>query len=364
MMAGSIDSMDNLVQPARILIVDDDVGLVTLIAECLRDHGHKIATAASGTEALAGVEQHPPDLMLLDLKMKDLSGQAVLRRLKKQDTPVPFIVITGQGDERVAVELMKEGALDYVVKDTTLLEVLPARVRHALDQVHRDRALAVAQAELQQSQRKILAIVDHEQRRIGQDLHDSLGQQLTAIEFQLHSLFEDLNAPDLAGERVSLIKQAKEVGRTLRETITFTRSLARGLAPVKFESQGLMEALEELARRTDTLGRTRCRFECPAPVLLADAEVASHLFRIAQESVSNALKYAQAHEIVIKLNRKRGGLTLSIRDNGQGLPPTATVSSGMGLSVMKHRANVLGASLDIQSASGKGVTVTCNLPLD
>src|SRR5690606_7186278 len=122
----------------RILVVDDDEGLLVLIADTLSSEGYEIIAAGSGAQALACLEKQMPDLMLLDLKMKDFGGPTLLKRLKRDDSPVPFVVVTGQGDEKVAVEMMKHGALDYVMKDTGLLELLPGVVRRALAAVERD----------------------------------------------------------------------------------------------------------------------------------------------------------------------------------------------------------------------------------
>ena len=131
----------------QILVVDDDEGLLVLMAETLRAEGHAVATAASGSAALQWIDAHPTDLMLLDLKMRDLDGPTLLAKLQAGTTRVPFIVVTGQGDEKVAVEVMKRGALDYVMKDTALLDLLPAVVRRTLDALAQARALAAAQAE-------------------------------------------------------------------------------------------------------------------------------------------------------------------------------------------------------------------------
>jgi signal transduction histidine kinase len=185
-----------------------------------------------------------------------------------------------------------------------------------------------------------------------------LGQQLTAIEFLCQSLREDLRAkqPDLE-------PQAEKICQFLRQTIAQTRSLARGLAPVNFESGGLMEALSELARHTAALGRVECRFDCPSPVLLEDSIAAAHLFRIAQEAVNNTLKHAQAREVVIRLSQANHALRLEVCDDGRGLAKTKKPRQGMGLQVMKHRAAVIGAELEIQSTPGQGLRVTCTLPL-
>jgi two-component system, NarL family, sensor histidine kinase NreB len=207
---------------------------------------------------------------------------------------------------------------------------------------------------LHESEAQILAISEREQLRIGAELHDGLGQQLTAIELMCQSLREDLPA-----KQPKLEKQIKRVGKSLREAIAQTRSLARGLSPVNLEAAGLADALGDLARRTAALGRVTCQFESPQLVLLEDATVARHLFRIAQEAINNALKHAQAKGVVIRLTSNNQDVRLTISDDGKGLPKTSRPGAGIGLEVMKHRASVIGAELTIESSPAKGVTVTC-----
>src|SRR6185503_16494259 len=127
------------------------------------------------------LKNHRPDLMLLDLKLKDAGGAQVIEQLAQAERSVPFIIITGQGDERVAVEMMKLGALEYLVKDANFIELVPTMVGRTLDQLERDRRLVSAELERRHLEQQILEISEREQRRIGQDLHDGLGQHLTGI---------------------------------------------------------------------------------------------------------------------------------------------------------------------------------------
>ncbi len=466
------------IQPPRILVVDDDEGLLVLMAQTLRSEGYVIATADSGRAAVASLAHHLPDLILLDLKMKDVAGPALLARLKHEDARVPFVVVTGQGDEKVAVEMMKSGALDYVMKDTGLLDLLPGVVKRALDKIERDRALATALANLRESEarfataleatndgvwevqvsegkvyfsarwrailgyepneisdhlsewqrrvhpedldrfskayrefldgnastfsiehrvrhkdgtyrwilsrallvrdaagkplrmtgahtditerkqleKEIIRISDREQWRIGQELHDGLGQQLTAIELMCQSLKGDLERtqPESA-------VQVARMSQFLREAISQTRSLAHGLTPFMLDAGGLQAALAELVERTVSLGRVKCRFVCTAPVLLKDSEAAGHFFRIAQEALNNALKHAGATEIVLHLSGGDGIVQLRVADNGKGLPKIQKQKDGIGLQVLRHRANTIGAELTVNSKPGKGVTITCTM---
>ena len=207
-------------------------------------------------------------------------------------------------------------------------------------------------------------ISDREQRRIGHDLHDGLGQQLTGLEMKCFLLLEDMSADDFAARRGQLQEQVQQISQALRECVTLTRSIARGLAPVNVKADGLMGALEQLARNTHVPGRMECRFVCPAPVMLDNPRTAGHLFRIAQEAVNNALKHARTRRIHLNLAHDQGALRLQIKDDGRGLSKSRGSKSGMGLEVMRHRAYAIGASLKIDSKPGQGVSVTCTFPLE
>src|SRR5436853_4223090 len=231
--------------PATVFIVDDDLGLLRLIERSLRREGFSTATAASAGDAMDWLKKHRPDLMLLDLKLKDASGQEVIDQLALAERSVPFIIITGQGDERVAVEMMKRGALDYIVKDGNFIDFVPAMVRRALDRLERDQRLASAEQERKNLEQQILEISEREQRRIGQDLHDGLGQHLAGIELMTQSLEQNLTGKSKM--------QAAKIAQHVRDAIRQTRSLARGLSPVEMDANGLMSALHELAANVQNM---------------------------------------------------------------------------------------------------------------
>jgi signal transduction histidine kinase len=334
---------------ATIFVIDDDQGLLRLMQKVLRREGFNVATANSGTAALAWLSQNAADLALLDLKLQDVEASEMVRRLTGSQRPTPFVIITGQGDERVAVEMMKRGALDYLVKDVDFLQFLPQVTKRALDRLHKDRRLV-------QLQKQILEISEREQRRIGQDLHDGLGQQLTAIELMCEALKSNSKA---AADPRQLGKELDRLSQYIRSAIAQTRSLARGLIPFNVESGGLEMALTELARSSVVANRVDCLFHSDSTAPLDDYE-ATHLYRIAQEAVNNALKHSSATRIEIDLSAKAGMLCLRISDNGKGLPTAA--KEGLGLDVMNHRAGVIGAELLIKTTPGKGVSITCLLP--
>jgi signal transduction histidine kinase len=331
---------------AQILVVDDDAGLLRLVEKSLKREGFATATASSGKDAISWLSRNTAELMLLDLKLQDIEGRELVNHLASIGRAVPFIVITGQGDERVAVDMMKRGALDYLVKDVQFIEFVPTVVRRALDHVTERKRL----------EREILEISEREQRRFGHDLHDGLGQRLTGLEMLSHALAEDLK-----GQASALAKQARRLNQELRETVTQARLIAHSLAPVPLEGEGLMQALSELAASTSRIPGVKCQFLCDPPVCLQDVTTATHLYRIAQEAVNNALKHGLSKQIEITLTERAEGVELSVENNGRPMPATKPASTGTGLNVMRYRAEMIGGSLSVESPKGKGVRVICTL---
>jgi PAS domain S-box-containing protein len=223
---------------------------------------------------------------------------------------------------------------------------------HFLQSVANVLAAAIERRGLEE---KLLNISSREQRHIGQDLHDGLCQQLVGIEFQNSVLVQQLQ------KFPAVQTEAAKIGESIRDVTRQARSLARGLSPVQIEANGLMTALDGLTANAAKLFCLACSFECPRPVLVENPTVATHLYRIAQEAIGNAIKHAHAKSIVVSLKQSDGERTLTIKDNGRGFAKGSTVLEGMGLRIMEYRADMIGAMLRVDSAIGKGTTVACRL---
>jgi signal transduction histidine kinase len=204
----------------------------------------------------------------------------------------------------------------------------------------------------------ILEISAQEQRRIAQDLHDGLGQHLTGIAFMSKVLEEKLSDKALP-EAVDAAKIVKMVN----QAIDNTRQLARGLHPVVAEPLGLVSALKKWASEVEELFHIGCDFQCEKPLHIQDANVATHLYRIAQEAVNNAIRHGKARNIVIGLSGKNGTGILRIQDDGEGFPKKQASQPGVGLSIMNYRADMVGGSLKVLPNVGRGITVTCMFPI-
>jgi PAS domain S-box-containing protein len=207
-------------------------------------------------------------------------------------------------------------------------------------------------------EKTILEISAREQRSIGQDLHDGLGQHLTGIAFMSKVQEQKLLEKSLpeAGDAAKIVS-------LVNEAIHKTRELARGLLPVVSDAQGLMSALQQWAGEVEDLFAVSCRFQCFAPVLVHDDTAATHLYYVAREAVNNAIKHSHARHIVIRLAADQHQGALTIQDDGCGIGNIGTGNKGMGLHLMNYRARIVGGSLEVQSVPTGGTLVTCLFPV-
>ena len=203
-------------------------------------------------------------------------------------------------------------------------------------------------------EREILEISNREQRRIGHDLHDGVCQQLAGISYRLAIVGDRLQAK--AAAESAEIEQIENLINTANSQ---ARTVARGLFPVRLEEHGLVLALEELAESASERYRITCRFVCDKAPAKVDSEVELHLYYIVQEALLNAVNHGKAATVIVTLAADEDRLKLTVQDNGTGFQLADKNRSGMGIRIMRYRAKVIGAALDVQSQVDHGTQVTC-----
>jgi signal transduction histidine kinase len=234
----------------------------------------------------------------------------------------------------------------------TLLRELDQRVRE------RTAALQHEVAERERLDKEIAEVARRERLRLGQDLHDSLCQHLTGTALTAQALREKLarrSAPEVV--------EAETVVRYIEQGIDLTRNLARGFFSPELEAEGLMVALHGLAEHTAERFQIACVVEGADGVSVRDSGMATQLYRIAQEAVTNAVRHAAAQRIDIRLSRDDRELTLTIVDDGIGFPHQLPQPEGLGLRLMSHGAALIGADFDVRRNGRIGTIVTCKVSI-
>jgi signal transduction histidine kinase len=198
-------------------------------------------------------------------------------------------------------------------------------------------------------------VVERERQRTGRELHDGIGQQLTGIAFMVETLGQKLSEKSLSEEASYAEKINKRIGHAAEQTHT----LAKGLQPIDLERNGLAFALQELADDTEQLFNVSCTFTCEEPVDAPGITVATNLYRIAQEAITNAIKHGKARSITVALAGSEEALTLRVDNDGSAFPAGEAPGKGMGLSIMRYRAEMIEGSLDIREGDDGGTSVTC-----
>lgn len=266
-------------------------------------------------------------------------------------------------DERGDVVQILEYCIDLDERRKAEREI--RRLNEQLEQrVHeRTAELKTANDRLQQEslrrrllERDLLEISERHQQRIGLELHDNLGQLLTGVAILSKALEQKLRR-----QAMPEADDAREIARLVNGAVEETRQLSRGLHPVAQDESGLMSALESLAETTQGLFRVSCAFRCRRPVPVSDASTAIHLYRIAQEAVTNAIRHGETENIRIELSAVDSRATLTVTNDGRRFEDWCGECRGIGLQMMRHRAEMIGGILDVQPGPDGGTTVTCTL---
>jgi two-component system, LuxR family, sensor kinase FixL len=298
-----------------------------------------------------GYMAHPktrPMGMGMDLVGRHKSGAEIpveisLNPVETPEGPLVLAAVRDVTDRRQAREALKvaQAKLELTVAERTA-ELLAA-----------NKSLRQEIGERGRLEKEVLGISEREQQRIGQDLHDNLGQTLTAVTYIAQLMHKRLAAGEAADP-----KDAAEILKLVSGAIDQVRGLARGLYPVELKANGLVPALQELAAATEAKWRLPCEVRHDDPDPVKDPAAAIQLYRIAQEAVANAAKHAKAKRVTVRLASSNGTVELSVEDDGQGLPERQN-DRGMGMHIMRYRADLIGATFDLRKRAEGGTTVVC-----
>lgn len=366
---------DTVGRRTEVMVVEDTSASLALLCELLTQADYSVRPAPGGAMALRSAQASPPDLILLDIRMPGIDGYEVCRRLKSdaRTRDIPVIFLSALRDEADTLHGFALGAVDFIAKPYRPEEVL-ARVRtHAelrrlqngLEERVRERTtqLLEAQASLCDSQSRLQELTDflqkireEERTRIARELHDELGQALTSLRIDLGWLrgrFE--NSGTAVVDRVSGAYALVE------RTIEALRRISEGLRPGMLDVLGLAAAVEHHVTQFEERSGIACSLAMNREEFAIDGELATGIFRLVQEALTNVLRHAAASQVSVAIDEDSGNIRVCIEDDGQGFQPGQNKKT-FGLLGMQERVKMLGGNLEISSQPGQGSRIFATLP--
>jgi len=348
-------------------MVEDDVADAELTKFALRKGGLNFSLDRVETkdEYVKALEEQPPTLILSDYSLPGFNGHDALHLALEKCPETPFIFVTGTMGEEVAIETLKSGATDYVLK-TRLSRLMPA-VNRALREAQERAQHRRAQEQLRESHQRLRALSvylqsvrEEERTRISREVHDELGQALTSCKLDLSWM-----AGKLPRDCKALLEKTKALIAHIDATIQTVRRISSELRPGVLDHLGLVAALEWQATEFQNRTGIKCEVQANVAEVPLEQNLSTTLFRIFQETLTNIIRHAGATEVIVTLNEAYGQMTLEVKDNGRGISRAEiTNTKSMGLLGMRERAALLGGILRIgRLKKGTGTLVSVSIPI-
>jgi signal transduction histidine kinase len=373
-------------KPQEILVVDDSRVSLDLLTDLIEFAGYSVRKAQHGESALLSAQADPPALVLLDIRMRGMDGYEVCRKLKADPctAEIPIIFLSGLDDTEAKLKGFHLGAADYITKPFQAEEVLArvktqlelGKLRRNLEEMVNLRTRQLeeeivermqATQELLESRQKLQELSWHmeevreeERKHIARELHDELGQVLTAQRIDLMQLASqcDMPAQELQKKLHAIVSMLDQVADT-------ARSISENLRPGMLDMLGLAAAIKHHVEKFIAATQLRCKLIMNREEFDIDPGIATAVFRILQESLTNVARHAQARDIEVRLAELNDELILIVQDDGCGIaesPPGRR--RGFGLLGMQERVNLLGGKFLVESLPGKGTRIEVNIPVN
>jgi signal transduction histidine kinase len=351
----------------RILLLEDNAPHAELVEHFLRESGLRFLLARVDTrEAFEEqLDLRAPDMILSDYALPSFDGYSALAIAKKKAPNTPFIFVTGTMGEEVAIETLKNGATDYVLK--TRLGRLGPAVQRALRESADRRERQRAEDKLRRSLDQLRALTtylqyvrEEERTRIAREVHDELGQALTGLKLDMSWLASKL------GRNAKPVQQkVKTMVDHIDATIQTVRRIATELRPGILDSLGLVAAMEWQANEFQSRTGIPCVVTTSVADTVWDQDITTVFFRIYQETLTNIIRHANATRVDVRLDEVAGDLVMTVSDNGRGISEEEMASTrSLGLVGMRERAMLIGGEVTLHGAPRQGTTVTLRVPLN
>jgi len=343
----------------RILVVEDELIVARDILQQLMSLGYEpIESATTGEQAIALATRLKPDLVLMDIQLAGAMDGIAAAQIIRTQLALPVVFLTAFVADDILERAKLTEPFGYVLKPFSERE-LSTVLAMALYKHRAEAKLLTTTRQLKALSMRVLQVQEQERRRVAVELHDELGQSLTAIKInlQLGERFKDKAPADLLEENLRIVEEA----------LYQVRTLATALRPSMLDDLGLAPALKWLAEQSAARSGFEVKFHHERELDRLASDIETACFRIVQEALTNIARHAQAQRVDISLRREAGEMVLVVRDDGQGFDPAAmreraATGASLGVLGMQERATLVGGHLEINASVGDGSMVELRCP--
>ncbi|MEN6586756.1 MAG: response regulator [Sulfuricella sp.] len=361
--------------PGEVLIVEDTPASLQLLSDLLTQAGYAVRQAQDGEMALLSARERPPELVLLDIRMPGIDGYEVCRRLKAdpRTCDVPVVFLSAQHETEDKVQGFKLGAVDFVAKPYQPDEVL-ARVRTHIElrrlQTGLEQRVRERTADYEQSEKKLQAswqqlqelagflqtVREEERTHMAREIHDELGQALTALRIDLAWLVNKCT-----GDDPRIAEKLTSSHQLVVRTLDAVRRISEDLRPGMLDDLGLAAAIENHVAKFIEHSGIPCALTMNREEFNIDDSMATAIFRLTQEALTNVSRHAAAHNVKVEILDGDDAIHVTVQDDGSGLPPSNGRKT-FGLLGMRERVKMFGGKFDMASVPGKGTRIDATFP--
>lgn len=353
--------------PYKILFLEDNADDVELMLHELHDAKLDFLSehAENKNQFLRLLEEFSPDVILADYSLASFNGIQALKLVRQKGGDIPFILVTGAISEQMALDFLKEGVDDFILKSS--FKRLPSAIINTISKKNTEQEKKQIEKELKKSHAELKSLLnkqhlarEEERLHIARDLHDELGQILTTLKIDVTMLQKKV--ANIVPPEIS--EEFNEIKQTIDNITKSVKRISSGLRPDTMDELGLVESIKILCEEFERRTSISCIADLPKELIL-DRDFAIVLYRIIQEGLTNVVRHAKASRVTVKLRLDKDQIVVEVRDNGVGIPDeVATSSKSLGLIGLRERAHLLNGKFKIQGQKNKGTVISVNAPLN
>jgi signal transduction histidine kinase len=353
----------------RIVFLEDNPDDVELITHELNEAGLKFKSVRVDTkkEFINVVKEFSPSVILADYSLSTFNGIEAFQMLKDEKINIPFILVTGVLSEQMALQCIRDGIDDFVLKSN--FKRLPQAIFNAIEKRKSEREKIRITQELKKSHNELRLLlnrhqisVEEERMIIARDLHDELGQVLTALKIDIMMLWKNISSGKITmKERIDT--EFEGIVETVDKITKAVKDISSGLRPETLDELGFVEAIKIHAAEFERRSKIKCKTILPKNDVNLSKDLAIALFRIVQEALTNVARHAAASTAEIKVSSINGRIHLLITDNGKGITDSEINSSqSLGIIGLRERVRLLNGEFQIGPAEEGGTSISVIVP--